>query len=210
MLIEIMPYLLGAAISPLLLATTVLLLAQPQKPLQKTVVYLLGALNSAALIGGAIFFLLHSRSEAMASRPTLSDALIHILLGVVLLVLAMKMWHKPPKPAKVNRQVHYSRDFLLGAGLMSLNFTSLIMFVPAGLELQYASGDIKVTGFLLLIAASTLAIWLPLLLVVALGKRGQRLLKVANTFMARHGQQVSASLIGAIALYVIYRGVSGL
>lgn len=210
MLLQIMPYVLGAMISPVVLATTVILLAQHDKPLQKTGFFLLGGLLTASVVGSIIFFAAHARVEG--SKPSLSDSVIHIIVGLVLLLLAVRIWHKKKKPAKkaASKKVHYSRDFILGLVLMASNFTSLIMFVPAGLELQRAALDTRLTGLVMLILASTLAIWLPLLLVVMLGKHGQKLLASMDRFMARYGQQVSGGMIGVIALYVLYKGVSGL
>jgi len=208
MLIEIVPYVVGAAISPVVLATAVLLLAQAQKPLQKTFAYLLGGLLSASVIGGIIFFAAHA--QAQASSPTLTDRVLHLIVGVVLSALAYRVWRKPAKKAKrVSQKVHYGKDFLLGVGLMAVNFTSMIMFVPAGLDLQDAALDVRLTGLTLLVLAATLAMWLPLVLVMALGKRGQSLLKSANSFMSKHGQQVNGGLIGLIAIYVIYKGLAG-
>jgi hypothetical protein len=42
-----------------------------------------------------------------------------------------------------------------------------------------------------------------------LGDRGKQLLNSASKFMAKHGQQLNGGLIGLIALYVLYQGLSG-
>lgn len=209
MLLEIMPYVLGAMVSPVLLATTVVLLAQAKKPLSKTLVFLVGGVVTATVVGSVVFFAAHARTQT--AKPSLSDSLIHIAVGLVLLVLAARIWRKPKKAARGgSKKVHYGRDFLLGVVLMASNFTSLIMFVPASLELQSASLETRLTGLAMLIAATTLAIWLPLLLVIIMGKSGQKLLAALSRFMAKYGQQVSGAMIGLIALYVLYKGISGL
>lgn len=208
MLVQIIPYILGASISPVVLAVCVLMLAEKQKPLQKAFVFFLGTLTAAIPIGSAIFFAVHTRSQA--TRPSLTDSTIHIIVGAVLLVMAVRIWRKPHKKTKVSKKVHYSRNFILGMVLVASDVTSLIMFVPAGLELQTASADVRLAGLVLLIMALTMAAWLPLVAVILLGETGKRLLGVANTFMTKHGQQVSGGMIGAIALYVLFKGLSGL
>jgi threonine/homoserine/homoserine lactone efflux protein len=209
MLFEIFPYVVGAAVSPVVLATCVLLLAQPQKPIQKTFAYALGGTLAATVIGTAIFLTVHAKSQA--AMPTFSASVIHVMVGLVLLGLAVKVWRKTPKKARrVSKKVHYGRDFGLGILLMASNFTSLIMFVPASLDLQHAPADTRLTALILLITASTLAMWLPLFFVVVSGKHGRKLLKSMSKFMAAHGQQVSGGLIGFIAIYVLYKGISGL
>jgi len=209
MLIEILPYVVGAAVSPVVLATCVILLAQPQKPVQKTLAFAMGGTLTAVVVGTVIFLTVHAQSQV--ARPTLSASIIHIMVSLVLLGLAIKVWRKPPKKAKkVSKKVHYARDFGLGILLMASNFTSLIMFVPASLDLQSAPAETRLTGLTLLIISSTLAMWVPLLLVLITGEHGKKLLKSMSKFMAARGQQVSGGLIGVIALYVLYKGISGL
>lgn len=209
MLFEILPYVVGAAVSPVVLATCVLLLAQPQKPVQKTFAYALGGTLAATVIGSAIFLTVHAKTQA--AMPTFSASVIHVMVGLVLLGLAVKVWRKPAKKAKkVSKKVHYGRDFGLGILLMSSNFTSLIMFVPASLDLQGAPAETRLVALILLIMATILALWVPLILVMVSGKHGRKLLKSMSKFMAKRGQQVSGGLIGVIALYVLYKGISGL
>lgn len=209
MLIQILPYVFGAAISPLLLATAVLLLAQPKKPRAKELVYTLGGITAASIIGTLIFFVVHVRTQS--AKPSLAFSLIHIVIGTILLILAFRLYRKEnKKPKKVSKKVHYSRDFILGVVLMCSNFTSLIMFVPASIELQGAELTTRITALALLVTASTLAMWLPLILVIALGKSGQKILDKLSVFMRKHGNQVSGSMIGVIAVYVLYRGLSSL
>ena len=97
MLFEILPYVVGSAVSPVVLAMTVVLLAQPQKPVQKTVAFALGGTLTACVLGSIIFLTVHAQSEA--ARPTLSASIIHIILGLVLLVFAFQVWRKPPPKA---------------------------------------------------------------------------------------------------------------
>ena len=209
MLIDILPYVVGAAVSPVVLATCVILLAQPQKPVQKTFAYALGGTLAASVIGSIIFLTVHTRSKV--AEPTFSASVIHIMVGLVLFGLAVNVWRRPPKKSRrVSKKVHYGRDFGLGILLMATNFTSLIMFVPASLDLHNAPDETRLTALILLIIASTLAMWLPLILVLATGKHGKKLLKSLSKFMAARGQQVSGGLIGVIALYVLYKGISGL
>lgn len=209
MLIEIVPYVLGATISPVVLAVTVVLLAQKRQPLQQTLLFFLGGLTAAIPVGAVVFFAVHARAQT--AQPNLSDSIIHLAIGSVLLWLAVRAWRKPPKKAsRVSTKIHYGRDFVLGIALVMSDVTSLIMFIPAGLVLQSAPIDVRVAGLTLLIIALTMAIWLPLLLVLALGKRGKYILALANALMTKHGQQISGGMVGLIGLYELYKGMSGL
>lgn len=209
MLYSIVPYIIGATISPVLLAMAIVLLAQKTQPVTKAIVYLLGSWTAAFGIGSFIFLTVHQR--ATTSKPTLSDSLIHIVVGVLVLGLAIRMWHQKKKQQKeVATKVRYSKMYFLGIALMAFNFSSLIMFVPASLELQTASALVRLAGLCLMVAAASLAIWLPIIVVIVSGQHGRKVLDRLNIFMVKHGQQLSASVLGLIALYIIYRGVAGI
>lgn len=209
MLYSIVPYIVGATISPVLLAMAIVLLAQKDQPITKAMTYLLGAWTAAFGIGSFIF--LTVRQRAVSGRPTLTDSLIHIVVGVLVLGLAMRMWRQKKKhQKKVASKVRFSKMYFLGIALMAFNFSSLIMFVPASLELQGAGVLIRFIGLCLMVAAASLAIWLPIIVVVVSGQRGRKVLDRLNVFMVKHGQQLSASVLAIIALYIIYRGVVGI
>lgn len=211
MLIEIVPYVLGATISPVVLAVMVVLLAQKKQPLLQGLVFFMGGLLAAIPIGALVFYAVHTQ-QGQASRPSLSADMIHIVVGLVLFVLAYRAWTKTPKKTKhkAASKVHLARDFALGMVLVASDVSSLIMFVPAGLTLQDAAADVRLAGLGLLIVALTMAMWLPLLAVMLLGDKGRQLLGVANKLMTKHGQQITAVVIGLIALYELYKGISGL
>lgn len=211
MLLQIMPYALGAAVSPLLLVTSILILSQPKRPKQQCFVFSLGALVMITTIALLLFFVMHVRAQA--SDPTMTADIVHIVAGIALLALAAHSWHKGSaanKPARVSSHASYAKAFVLGLALMLGNFTTIIMFIPAGVELQ-ASGDaVRSAGLVLMVLFAMLPIWLPLLLVTAMGKRGEKLLGALSSFMAKHGHEVTAGFVGLIGLYVLLRGILGL
>ena len=171
-----------------------------------------------SILSPAIFGINNFIDKFLLEKHNISPVVITIyggiaafILGLVLLVFAFQVWRKPPRKAgRVSKKTHYGRDFGLGMLLMASNFTSLIMFVPASLDLQDASAETRLTGLILLIIATILAMWLPLLLVLISGKYGRKVLKSMSKFMTKHGQQVSGGLLGAIAIYVLFKGLSGL
>lgn len=208
MLYEITPYVIGAAVSPLIFITTIFLLSQPNKPKMQTFMYFLGGLAITTAIGSFVFFALHQRQTS--GKPSVSESALHILVGLMLLGLAVKIWRKKNKAKRVSKSLHYGRDILLGVFLMASDITAFAMFIPAAIDLQNASDAVKISGLVLLIVASLLPIWLPLGLVVIMGKKSQKLLGKLSVFMLNHGHQASGALVGAIALYVLYKGIVGL
>ncbi len=208
MLVEITPYVIGAAVSPLILITTIFLLSQPNTPKMQTFMYFLGGLFITSIIGTIVFFTLHMRSNS--GKPSVGDAEIHVLIGLMLLGLAVKIWRRKQNANRISTKLHYGRDFLLGVFLMASDFTAFAMFIPAAVDLRGASEEVKLIALALLIAASLLPIWLPLGLVIIMGKKSQALLDHLSVFMKKHGHQVSGGLVGAIGCYVLYKGIIAL
>lgn len=208
MLYEITPYVIGAAVSPLIFITTIFLLSQPYKPKMQTFMYFIGGLVITTALGSIVFFALHHRQTS--GKPSVSESALHILIGLMLLGLAVKIWRKKNKPNSVSKKLHYGRDILLGMFLMASDVTAFAMFIPAAVDMQNASDALKLSALAILIAASLLPIWLPLGLVVVMGKKSQKLLESLSLFMQKHGHQASSGLVGAIALYVLYKGIAGL
>lgn len=208
MLYEITPYIIGAAISPLIFITSIFLLAQPKNPKMQTFMYFLGGLVITTLVGVFVFFVLHQRYSS--GNESVSERALDILVGLMMLGLALNIWRKKNKPKKVSRNLHLGRDFLLGMFLMASDVTAFALFIPAAIDLKEASDSIKLTALVLLIGASLLPIWFPLGLAVILGKRSDKILNRISKTMIEHGHQVSGGLIGAIGIYILVKGLIGI
>lgn len=209
MLAPLFPYMLGAAISPMLLVTTIMLLGSSQKPKLKTAVFGLAALLTIAIIGFVLFFVIHMGAQRGA--PSVSDGIIHIVAGLLILILAWKAWRRGPASARPKKHTKQSilAFFVLGIGLMATNITTIAMYLPAAAELAHnqASAPTRLTSYLLMVLFSVLPILIPLGLVVLLGKHGDSLLALLSRFMQRFGYLVTAGFFVILGVYVVYKGV---
>jgi hypothetical protein len=206
MLLQIVPYMLAAAVSPFLLIVVIMVLAQPVKPKLQAFVMALGALTSAIAIGTVLFFVIHfGLSHA---KPSASADIFHIIIGLSLFWLAWHAYHKgPAKKPKDKAGRSFWGDYALGVALMATNITTLIMFVPAATDLQNSPGVERLAGLCMMIFGAMLPILIPLLILVVLGKAGDSILDKLGTFMHRYGHLVTAIFIAVIGLYVLLKGL---
>lgn len=205
--LEILPYVIGAAVSPILLILTILLLSRPKNPKLHTTFYALGCLLMVSVIGAFLFFFVHfTLGKADPSKQT---DYIHIGLAILLYFLAWHSLNKKPKKKKAKQQ-SFVADFVLGLVMMALNFSTLIMFLPAAVDLEQSGDIVRLIGLAMMIAGAMVPVIVPLLIILLLGKSGDAILARLGKFMHRYGNAITAVFIALIATYVLYRGVVGL
>ncbi len=205
---------LGAAISPLLFVTTILILSSRQKPKLKATSFFLGALLSIGLVGFVIFFLVHIGAQKGISSH--SSDLLHIGVGLLLLWLAWRNLTKRKKKSQADKRAKKSAlplagFFAVGIGLMLSNVTTLAMFVPAAVELSShgATLSTRLVVLTLMILFAMLPALVPIVLVVFIGRAGDVLLARLSEIMQRQGNMITAIFFALIGFYCITRGAGG-
>lgn len=204
-LYKILPFVIGAAVSPVLLVTTLLILAQTNRPVIKTTVFLLGSALTITAITLVIFYTSTIRSIPAGTK----EVFPHIIIGLLLLLLALDIYRRgPAKPnpkAKAQGSKGMLRYFLLGIVLMLTNFTTIAMVFAVAVELR--SGDVagvsKLIYTMATILSSLLPILLPLGVLVIAGKHSAVILNTLSSFMKRYAHIITAiffALLGVFSL----------
>jgi len=204
-LLKATPFIIGAAISPVLLVMTLFILSRPVAPAKKSLLFLLGSTVTITLIGTIIFFTTTVRPDPSPSK----DLLPHIIIGLLLLFLAFNILRQGPakaenKPQKNDSPIKY---LTLGAILMVTNFTTIAMVFALALELR-SSGILGAEKFMYLAAViifSLLPIILPLLVLALAGKRSADILEKLSSFMQRYAHIATAVFFALMGVYVLLK-----
>jgi threonine/homoserine/homoserine lactone efflux protein len=167
---EILPLALGVAISPIPIIAAILMLLSP-KARVTSVGFLLGWMLGI-VVAVTVFTLLSTvlpGQDADASNPV--QGVIQLVLGVLLLLLALRQWRGRPKagqePAmpkwmRAIDKVTFPVAFGLGFLLSAVNPKNLLMAAAAGVDIGSAGLDngsvVAVITVFTLIAASTVLI----------------------------------------------------
>lgn len=199
---RLLPLALGAAISPVLLLLQLLNLSAPQRPLQRSLAFLLGcALVMALWLLGAAW--MAGLLAAVAAVPAQLDAGLDALCGLLLLAAAAWMVQSPPAPALAPVAAAAPASGLAGAlsaGLLAMgcNLTSLVLVLRAMqtivLTLPLSPQRFSLSAVLAL--CTLLPAWLPPAVVLLSGEPGRRRLQR----LARWVQPRQRLLNGAVAL----------
>ena len=204
-LLKILPYILGAAVSPVLLVTTLYILSQPISPIKKTFLFLLSSTATIGLITTFIFFTTNFNPNPAPNK----DLLPHLIIGILLLFLAYGIYSKgPAKPKKQNDKKQTWWGYLvLGFVLMVTNFTTIAMIFEVALELRADRiiGFAKILYLLATVLSSIFPILLPLAILALAGKHSKVILSKLSSFMQQYAHIVTAIFFAILGLFSILK-----
>ena len=214
---DILPLALGIAISPIPIIAAILMLLSP-KAKGTSVGFLLGWVLGI-VVAVVVFTLLASvitPSDPDASKPIAGT--IKILLGLGLLVLAVRQWRSRPKPGEAAALPKWmaaidtmttGRGFGLGFLLSAVNPKNLLMGIGAGVIVGSAgltTGEAAVAiAVFTLVAASSVAI--PVIAYLVASKRMAGPLESLRTWLLQNNATVMAVLLLVIGVVVIGKGL---
>lgn len=217
---DILPVALGVAISPIPIIAAIIMLLSPRARVT-SVGFLLGWVVGIVL-ASTIFSLLASvlpGSSGDESSPT--KAIVQIVLGALLLVLAVRNWRKRPKSGEEPEMPKWMRavddmSFFAAAGLgvllSAVNPKNLLLAASAGVTIGLAGLDagaaVAAIAVFTVIAACTVAIPVIAYLVAADALRGP--LDALRGWLARENAVIMALLLLVLGVVVIGKGVGAL
>lgn len=210
LLAKVLPLALGAAVSPTVFVAAVVLLSGPVLPRRRTASFAAGAAVPLAVIGAAGLVLFRN---ARGQHPVRISPVVDIVFGVVLLLLAVRTALRPA-PDTARRRTHHAVTSpwacaLLGAGLMTVNFSSLALFVPAVKEIALA-GSVSTTDQVVVLAIvvvlTLLAVLVPLMLYLIAPAQAQSVLTPLLAAAKRHTRAIGVVICLVFGVYLAVKG----
>ena len=214
---EIVPLALGVAISPIPIIAAILMLLSP-KAKGTSVGFLLGWVIGI-VVAVVVFTLLASvlpEQDPDAAKPV--SGVIKIVLGVLLLLLAIRQWRSRPKPGEepplpkwmsAIDDMNAGRGFGLGFLLSAVNPKNLIMAAAAGITIGTGGltvgEDVIAILVFTLIAASSVAV--PVIAYLVASARMAGPLESLRTWLVHNNATVMAVLLLVIGVVVIGKGI---
>lgn len=214
LLLSVLPFALGAAVSPTLLTLELLILTGRTHRKSRAWMFVIGASVTIFAFGLLAATVFRSVGDP-STTPNPWSVAIKVLAALVLLVLGIRQL----RPARTAGEKHHSRvadrmqnakaPFFLGIGVvgMLVNFSTLVLYLPA-VHLIVHSGeptaDRWAAGLMLWVITIT-PIVVPVLAVTIVGHRSDALLARLNTWTTQHSRQINA---GICFLFTALLGVS--
>ncbi|HEX6366217.1 MAG TPA: GAP family protein [Agromyces sp.] len=214
---DILPLALGVAISPIPIIAAILMLLSP-KAKGTSVGFLIGWLLGI-VVAVVVFTLLAAvipEQGADDSKPI--GGTLKILLGVGLLVLALRQWRSRPGPGEEASLPKWmaaidtmtaGRGFVLGFLLSAVNPKNLLMAASAGLiigtaGLSVAEVTLAIVVFVLIAGCS---VALPVVAYLLASKRMAAPLESLRVWLVHNNATVMAVLLLVIGVVVIGKGL---
>jgi threonine/homoserine/homoserine lactone efflux protein len=214
---DILPLAVGIAISPIPIIAAILMLLSP-KAKGTSVGFLLGWVIGI-VVAVVVFTLLASvlpEQDPDAAKPV--SGVIKIVLGVLLLLLAIRQWRSRPKPGEepplpkwmsAIDDMNAGRGFGLGFLLSAVNPKNLIMAAGAGITIGTGGltvgEDVIAILVFTLIAASSVAV--PVIAYLVASARMAGPLESLRTWLVHNNATVMAVLLLVIGVVVIGKGI---
>jgi Sap, sulfolipid-1-addressing protein len=208
---------LGVAISPVPIIAVILLLVTPQARTTGPA-FVLGWLFGLSLVG-AIVFLVAPDATADSGEPATWTGWLKLVLGLGLVVLAVKDWRGRPRAADDAAMPRWMGAIDAfgpvkagGAGvfLSALNPKNLLLSVAAAAAIAATGipGGQDAVAYALFVVLATTGVAAPVVIYFALGGRAAPLLARLREWMARHNSVIMAVLLLLIGVKLVGDSIS--
>jgi threonine/homoserine/homoserine lactone efflux protein len=210
----------GVALSPVPIIAVVLMLGTPRARANGPA-FVLGWVVGLALVGTVVLLASSGADASEAGEPADWVAILTLVLGVLLLLVAVRTWRgRPrageeaplPKWMQAIDQFRAPKALGMGALLSGVNPKNLLLSVGAAAAIAQTGIDAgeQAVALAVFILIGTLGPGIPVAIYFAMGDRAKRLLDELKRWMATHNAAIMAVLCAVIATKLIGDGISGL
>jgi threonine/homoserine/homoserine lactone efflux protein len=216
---DLLPLAVGIAISPIPIIAVILMLLSPRATATGTG-FLLGWVVGIVVVTLVVLALVGQAGNTASGKPSTLASVIKLVLGVLLILLAVREWRGRPKEGETATMPKwmgaidsftFGRALVLGFGLSAVNPKNLLLCLAAGTTI--GAGHLPASQILLamvvftLLAASTIAV--PVLGYLAARDRMVAPLDRLRGWLSQHNAAVMAVLLLVIGAALIGKGVGG-
>jgi len=211
---SVLPFALGAAISPTLLTIELLILSGKAHPKSRAWFFVIGATTVLLIFGLVCVFVLRKSPDADGGPVNPWTIIIEALIVLLLVFLGIRQL----RPAKTAGERHHSSvkdklataklPFFLGVGAVAMltNFSTLVLYLPAVHVITRSTDPAatKLTAGLMLFVITVLPFWLPVLAMTILGHRSDAFLAKVNAWATKYQRQVNAGICFVFAAIIAF------
>jgi hypothetical protein len=209
---------LAAMLSPTTLTFSVLALVLSPRPFRTGCLFLLGALTATLAVGIAAAFILgDTAASSESSTPKTWVAILDVVFGVVLVVVAVRFFRKRPDPAQTKAAIDRMGGLatspavaIVGAGALLANPGGFIPIALKTISETDPSTQMYALEWLFFSIAAVLPLIVAVILLAVRTEWTKGVLGGARTWLERNGLRVAAVIIFLLALGLLRNGIAGL
>ncbi len=213
---EVLPYAVGVAISPIPIIAVILMLfsgrARTNGP-----AFLVGWIIGLAVVVGVVYALAEANDVATDSGASDGSSTVQVVLGVVLLVLALRNWRKRPGPGEEAAMPKWMatidaftpvKALGLAVVLSAVNPKNLIISVGAAAAVAQAgeSTSDSIVALAVFVILASLSIAVPVFLYLLGGAKAKTVLDGWKAWLSANNATVMAVLLLVFGVVLIGKG----
>ena len=216
---QILPLAVGVALSPVPIIAVALMLMSRRARLNGPV-FVIGWLIGLAVIGVVVLAVAGPGGASSDGKPATWVNVLKLVLGLLLLLLAVRQWHGRPRPGQeveapkwMGSVERFGPGKALGAGavLSGANPKNLLLAIGAAATIAQTgigSGD-QAIAYVVFALIATLGVAAPVVMFFALGDRSQRILAGLRDWMGQHNAVIMAVICLIIGAKLIGDAIGG-
>ncbi len=217
---QVLPLAIGVALSPVPIIAVVLMLGTP-KASSNGPAFVLGWIVGLSLVGAIILLVSSGADASDEGAPAEWVAWLKLVLGILLLVVAMRTWRSRPRGSEQAELPKWmqsidrftpGRATAMGVALSAVNPKNLLLTVGAAAAIAQTgigSRD-QAVALAVFVVIATLGPGLPVGMYFAMRERATKLLGELEGWMAANSPTIMTVLCLIIAAKLIGDGISGL
>lgn len=218
--LELVPLILGAILSPLWIII-VLLLLPSSHGVAKAAAFVLG-LTLVRLLQGILFGYVFAASPDAAAEPGDSSPVVSTLLmtiGILLLVACYRKWKKaedpddpPPQWMQGLDQMSTLKALGFGFGLLSIGVKQWVFTLSAIATIREAGLGLtaSVGAYLIFVLLAQLLLVLPILFSAIAPQASTTRLQQVTDWLMRYNRPISIAATLIFGVYFTWKGINGL
>ena len=216
---QVLPLAVGVALSPVPIIAVALMLMSQRARLNGPV-FVIGWLIGLAVIGVVVLAVAGPGGASSDGKPATWVSVLKLVLGLLLLLLAVRQWHGRPRPGQeveapkwMGSVERFSPGKAVGAGavLSGANPKNLLLAIGAAAAIAQTgigSGD-QAIAYVVFALIATLGVAAPVVMFLALGDRSQRILAGLRDWMGQHNAVIMAVICLIIGAKLIGDAIGG-
>jgi threonine/homoserine/homoserine lactone efflux protein len=214
---DILPLAIGVALSPIPIIAVILMLFS-RNARSTSLGFLAGWFLGVTVVATAVVFIANPAQQATGGEDSPMSAIVHILLGILLLVAAYRNWKKRTRPGEQVEMPKWmsSIDSMsagkavgLGALLSGVNPKNLALIVAAGVVIAAAGLTTSQTiiALVIFIILSCLSVAAPVVAYLVLGDKAQPMLDNWKAWLTQNNATIMTILLLVFGVVVFSKGL---
>lgn len=210
--IKILPLAVASLNSPLMLGITVFLLASTDRPIKKTISFMLGIFS---IMVGATFLGFWLGGDTSFAGKAILNSWEDLALGAILIILALRTFFQKQQGDSSKRLEKYQNQglwkwFLFGLVMNLVNFNAVVPYI---LEIRQVDGSsIALIGKILLYAFSLIFFLLPFIfpftVYLLFPNTAQKYIGPVSDWIIKYNRYIVSIIFAGFGIYLLFNGLT--